>query len=268
MPHEGHAPHADRPDRYPRLSAVAARVEAVPRTGSTNADLVAAASAAPGALPHLSVLLTHDQTGGRGRLDRSWVAGPGQALAVSVLVRIAGVPVADRGWIPLVAGAAMTHAVAAQLPQHRVRMKWPNDVLVDGRKVCGILAEVVPGDRDAVVVGSGVNTTMPADRLPVSTATSFAVLGADADEDALIADYVDKLDQAIAALAGDGGASPALRTAVQMVCATIGLEVRVSLPDGTAVTGRAERLDEDGRLVVASADGVQALSAGDVIHVR
>ncbi|KHK99615.1 biotin--acetyl-CoA-carboxylase ligase [Microbacterium mangrovi] len=248
------------------MSAVASRVEIVPATGSTNADLVAAAAADPGALPHLAVLLTHDQTGGRGRLDRTWVAGPGRALAVSVLVRVSAIPVAARGWIPLAAGAAMTHAVAAQLPQHSVRMKWPNDVLVDGNKICGILAEVVPGDADAVVIGSGVNTTMPADELPVPTATSFAVLGAVADEDALIADYVDGLDRALAALAG--GASDAVRSSVQTVCATIGREVRVSLPDGSTVSGRAERLDDDGRLVVASDVGERALSAGDVVHVR
>ena len=274
MPHEGHAPHADRPDRYPRLSAVAARVEAVPRTGSTNADLVAAASAAPGALPHLSVLLTHDQTGGRGRLDRSWVAGPGQALAVSVLVRIAGVPVADRGWIPLVAGAAMTHAVAAQLPQHRVRMKWPNDVLVDGRKVCGILAEALTSDRDGVVVGSGVNTRMTRVDLPVPTATSFAALGIEVDEDALLADYLTALDEQLRALAATGGDAGAagVRAEVEALCVTLGQEVAVSLPSaeatGAVLRGRAQRIDADGRLVVAAGGAETAVSAGDVVHVR
>ena len=251
---------------FRRLDALTASLEIRAQSASTNAELVAAASA--GTLPHLTVLLTHDQTGGRGRLDRSWVAGPGRAVAASVLVRVDAVPPAARGWIPLVAGAAMTHAVAAQLPQHTVRMKWPNDVLVDGRKICGILAEVVPGDPAAVVIGSGVNTTMPAEELPVPTATSFAVLGAVADEDALLADYVGELDRALQALAGDRGASAELRGAVETVCATIGLEVRVSLPDGSTVAGTAVRLDEDGRLVVASPSGEQSLSAGDVIHVR
>lgn len=255
-------------DPFRRLHATAARIEVVSQTGSTNADLVAAASAEPGVIPHLSVLLTHDQTGGRGRLDRSWVAGPGRALAVSVLVRVDDVPLAARGWIPLLAGAAMTHAVAAQLPQRTVRMKWPNDVLVDGRKLCGILAEVVPGDPGAVVVGSGVNTTMPAEELPVSTATSFAVLGATVDEDGLLTDYLTKLDRALQALVDDQRASEALRTAVEMVCSTIGLEVRVALPDGSSLFGRAQGLDDDGRLLVASESGVRALSAGDVIHVR
>lgn len=254
--------------RFPRLSAVASRIEVVSAAGSTNADLVAAATAAPGALPHLSVLLTHDQTGGRGRLDRTWVAGPGRALAASVLVRVGAIPAVARGWIPLVAGAAMTRAVATQLPRHDVRMKWPNDVLVDGRKICGILAEVVPGDEDAVVIGSGVNTAMPAEELPVPTATSFAVLGMVADEDALLTDYVENLDRALSALAADDRASQAVRAAVQAVCGTIGRDVRVSLPDGTTVAGRAVRLDDDGRLVVESDAGERALSAGDVVHVR
>jgi BirA family biotin operon repressor/biotin-[acetyl-CoA-carboxylase] ligase len=259
MPSEG---------RFPRLSALASRVEVVAATGSTNADLVAAAAAAPGALPHLSVLLTRDQTGGRGRLDRTWVAGPGRALAVSLLVRVDAIPVASRGWIPLVAGAAMTEAVAAQLPQHDVRMKWPNDVLVEGRKICGILAEVVPGDRDAVVIGSGVNTAMPAAELPVPTATSFAALGAAFDEDALLAGYVEGLDRALCALAAGDRSADVVRAAVQALCGTIGRDVRVSLPDGSTVVGRAVRLDDDGRLVVDADAGERALSAGDVVHVR
>lgn len=253
---------------FRRLNALVSSLEITPQSASTNAQLVARAAGPAGALPHLTVLLTRDQTGGRGRLDRSWVAGPGRALAVSVLVRVDDVAPAARGWIPLVAGAAMTRAVAAQLPQQTVRMKWPNDVLVDGRKICGILAEVVPGDPGAVVIGSGVNTTMPADELPVPTATSFAVLGAVADEDALLSDYVRELDRALRDLAADGGAPAELRTAVETVCATIGLDVRVSLPDGSAVVGRAVRLDEDGRLVVASDSGERSLSAGDVKHVR
>ena len=75
---------------------------------------------------------------------------------MSVLVRVGGIPPPSRGWIPLIAGAAMTRAVAAQLrgTGHSAALKWPNDVLLDGGKLCGILAEVVPGHPDAVVIGA------------------------------------------------------------------------------------------------------------------
>ncbi len=118
-------------------------------TDSTNADLVKAVAADPEQWPHLSLILTTDQRAGRGRLDRTWTAPPGTALAVSVLVRVDGLPVAARGWVPLVAGAAMTRAVRDQLrgTPHRVTVKWPNDVLLNGGKLSGILAEVVPGHR-------------------------------------------------------------------------------------------------------------------------
>lgn len=259
---------AIREEGYPRAAAISPRVQVRERTGSTNADLVAAAASDPAGWPHLSVLLTTDQTGGRGRLDRSWTTPPDAALAVSTVVRVPGLPVASRAWIPLVAGAAMTRAVAAQLPGHTVRLKWPNDVLVDGRKICGILAEVPPGDLDAVVVGTGVNTRMAAVDLPVTTATSFATLGVDADDDALLADYLAALDEQLRALVSSGAVASGVHGEVEALCATVGMDVAVSLPDGSTLRGRAERLDADGRLVVASAAGETAVSAGDVVHVR
>jgi BirA family transcriptional regulator, biotin operon repressor / biotin---[acetyl-CoA-carboxylase] ligase len=254
-------------DPYPRAAAVSPRIVVVASTGSTNADLVRAVAEDPGAWPHLSVLLTTDQRAGRGRLDRSWVAPPGAALAISVVVRTP-LPTASRGWIPLVAGAAMTRAVAARLEGrgHTVGLKWPNDVLVDGRKICGILAEAGP---DAVVVGAGVNTRMTEDELPVPTATSFAALGIEPDDDALLAGYLAALDEQLRALSAARDASAAgIRAEVESLCLTLGREVAVSLPDGSTLAGRAQRIDADGRLVVASGTSETAVSAGDVVHVR
>ncbi|QAY60595.1 biotin--[acetyl-CoA-carboxylase] ligase [Microbacterium protaetiae] len=255
---------------YPRTESVSPRVRVVASTGSTNADAVAAASADPVGWPHLSVLLTGDQRSGRGRLDRTWSAPAGSALALSVLVRIPRIPAAARGWVPLAAGAAMTRAVAAQLRPHghTVGLKWPNDVLVDGGKICGILAEVVPGEPDAVVIGSGVNTRMPASELPVHTATSFAALGREADDDRLVADYLVALDEQLAALARGAAGASGVRGEVEALCLTLGADVRVSLPDGRVLEGRAQRLDDEGRLVVASGSVETAVSAGDVVHVR
>lgn len=253
-------------DGFPLAAAVTPRLQYVPRTGSTNADLVAA-SADAASWPHLSVLLTTDQTAGRGRLDRTWTTPPGSALAVSVVLRVPGIPPASRGWIPLAAGAAMTRAVATVLrgSAHSVGLKWPNDVLVDGLKICGILAEGT-ADPDAIVVGAGVNTRMAATDLPVTTATSFAALGRECDDDALLAAYLTALDEHLVALAGAGGdaARAGVHGEVEALCLTLGREVAVSLPDGSALSGLAERIDAEGRLVVAG----RAVSAGDVVHVR
>lgn len=257
----------------PRAAAISPRVQIVPTTESTNADVVRHVVDAPHEWPHLSMLVTMDQRAGRGRLDRTWVTPPGTALAVSVVVDAGEIPPAARGWIPLIAGAAMTRAIAAQLAgtPHSATLKWPNDVLLDGLKVCGILAEVVPGHPDAVVIGSGVNTRMPRPELPVDTATSFAAEGLDCDEDRLLADYLSALDEQLAALAaggGDAGESGVLGE-IEALCSTLGSDVAVSLPDGSTLWGRAQRIDAEGRLVVVQdAEFESHVSAGDVVHVR
>lgn len=250
---------------FPLAQAILPRLEVVARTGSTNADLGARAGDTAD-WPHLSTIVTRDQTAGRGRLDRSWVAADGAALAVSVLLRDLPADPAARGWIPLAAGVAMSDAVAAQLPEHEVAVKWPNDVLVDERKICGILAEAA---ADAVVVGAGVNTAMTLDQLPVPTATSFAALGAEVDEDRLLAAYLTALRDLLSALisTGDAGRS-GLHTAATARCATIGQAVRVSMPAGRILEGVATALDPEGRLLVTVDGEQQAISAGDVVHVR
>jgi BirA family transcriptional regulator, biotin operon repressor / biotin---[acetyl-CoA-carboxylase] ligase len=257
---------------YPRTAAVSPRVQVTETTGSTNADVVEAVTADATAWPHLSLLLTTDQREGRGRLDRTWVAPPGTALAVSVVVRVDDLPPVARGWVPLIAGAAMTRAVASQFTGtgNTARLKWPNDVLVDGAKICGILAEVVPDDPGAVVVGSGINTRMAAADLPVANAVSFAALGRESDDDQLLADYLTALDEQLKALIaakGDAAAAGVLGQ-IEALCSTVGSEVTVALPDGTHLSGHAQRLDAAGRLVVVSGADETAVSAGDVVHVR
>jgi len=245
-------------------------VDSVP---STNTELVRRASAHD--LPNYTTLLTQDQTAGRGRLGRQWIAPGGTALAVSVLVR----PKGDRafgprdfGWLPIAAGVAMVAAVSSVLP-HRsdVAFKWPNDVQIDGRKVCGILAELLPGE-DGVVIGSGINLTMTSDQLPVPTATSIMLAGGPIDcADRLLSHYLRALrgliDQYFSADA-DADASGLLVDA-RAACSTIGREVRVELPGGGELRGTASDLDRDGRLVVVTTgQRVEAVAAGDVTHVR
>lgn len=242
-------------------------------TGSTNADLVAKVRADPHEWPEGSVLLTTDQRAGRGRLGREWTTPPGSALAASVVVDAAGVPADARGWLPLIAGVAMTRAVARALRDtaHEVSLKWPNDVLVDGQKISGILAEMVSdSDRDAIVVGVGVNTAMTAEELPVDTATSFGALGVDVDVDLLLVGYLFTLGERWDALRATQGNpyTAGVHPEVVAVCGTLGSGVRVHLPSGEVLEGEAIGIDATGRLEVRSDSGIVTVSAGDVVHVR
>jgi BirA family transcriptional regulator, biotin operon repressor / biotin---[acetyl-CoA-carboxylase] ligase len=281
-----HAP--DPADGFPAARRIAPSLVVLDSVGSTNTELVA--RAAGGGLEHLATLATLHQTSGKGRLGRTWVAPRGAALAASVLLRPIdgdGTPVPPRhlGWIPLAAGVAMTDAVAAELPGRRdVALKWPNDVLVGDRKVCGVLAELLPGG-DGLVIGAGVNLAMREDELPVPTATSLSIAGADVGADAAAADggasaladrvlaaYLARLGELVAAYvaAGPDAEASGLRAAAIARCGTLGRRVRVVLPGDDELLGTATGLDATGRLLVQRDDdgGVVPIAAGDVTHVR
>jgi len=235
-------------------------VRVVPRTASTNADVAAAARAGA---PEGLVISAESQDAGRGRLGRQWTSPPRAGIAVSALLRPVDVPVARYGWLPLLTGVAVAEAVR-RVGQVDASLKWPNDVLVDGRKLGGILVEAHDG---ALVVGIGLNVTLRTDELPVPTATSLAIAGA------ACADRAPVLRGVLRSLAhwylrwreakGDVEES-GLRQAYLFHCATIGRDVRVELPGGATAEGPAQDIDPDGRLVVA---GVP-YAAGDVVHLR
>jgi BirA family biotin operon repressor/biotin-[acetyl-CoA-carboxylase] ligase len=244
--------------------------------GSTN-DVLAELDAAA-AEPALSTVITLDQTGGRGRLGRVWTAPKDKALAASVLVRpssAVGAGPFPFGWIPLLAGAAMCSAIDALVGGGRTGLKWPNDVQVDGLKVCGVLAELRPGG-DAVIVGTGVNLTLTEDELPVATATSLALAGVapSGDElvDLVLSRYLARLDELVARLAASGGDETAsgVHRVVSEWCRTLGRDVRVVLPGGDDLFGVATGIDSTGRLLVRTARDREtvAVAAGDVTHLR
>ena len=270
--------------QLPRTRAIVPSLELLDEVGSTNAELVARASAGARAggtplehapLKHFTVLATTNQTTGRGRLGRTWVAPPGTALAVSVLLTPPGATLERLGWVPLMAGLAMCRAVRELLPtEAAVGLKWPNDVLVGERKVSGVLAEVVPGAAEptsaAIVVGAGLNLSMTEQELPVPTATSLALEGAvEADLlDRALATYLAELRTLIDGFVRNGfDADLGVRAAVLAACTTIGSAVRVERPDGEIV-GRAIDIDGAGRLVVETTGGIVVCAAGDVIHLR
>jgi BirA family biotin operon repressor/biotin-[acetyl-CoA-carboxylase] ligase len=234
----------------------------VEQTASTNADM--RALAAVGAAEGL-VVLAEGQSGGRGRLDRQWESPSRAGILLSLLVRPA-VPAARLPLIPLLSGVAVVEAVraVAELP---ALVKWPNDVLVDGRKLAGILVERAADG--AVIVGIGVNVSTRPEELPIPTATSVQIAGGAADRESLVKEVLRAFERRYVVFRDAGGSPESVLSAYREVCETIGHEVEVQLPDGESVRGNAVAVDDGGMLVVRGADGAErAWSAGDVVHVR
>lgn len=288
----------------PLTRALLPRVEWRESSPSTNAELrelALEASRGASPLPHGTLLVTDSQTAGRGRLDRGWVTPPSQALAASLLVRGFGASPANTwgelgpGWLSLIAGSAVQAALqplfaADPEGEHealRVGTKWPNDVHVrgeedaiagnPGKKLCGILCELLPDG--SAIVGIGMNLLIPEWELPTDRATSLLaagaeVSGAESFEDAAGADLADRVLAGVAgellrlsALAGSDVRAVRIRAARNSL--TLGSEVRVHLPDGSVVDGRARSLDDSGALVVdLPTGGTLTVNAGDVQHLR
>lgn len=241
-------------------------VTVVDETASTNADLadLARAGAAEGL-----VLVAESQTGGRGRLGRTWTAPPRSGVTVSVLLR-PPVPAVSWPWLPLLTGLAVAEAVrrVGDLP---AELKWPNDVLVNDRKLAGVLLErVETTSGPAAIVGVGINVSLRDDERPVPEATSLALEGVAApDRTVVLREVLRVLEQLYAAwVAGGGDAGSGLAESYARRCSTVGRQVRIDVPTGSAVVGMAVRVDDDGRLVVATSAGEVAVGAGDVVHVR
>jgi BirA family biotin operon repressor/biotin-[acetyl-CoA-carboxylase] ligase len=262
-------------------------VTVVPSTGSTNADLLAAGG------PEGQVLVAEQQTAGRGRMGRTWVSQPGAALTFSVLLRPSAVPGGQAGapganpdapagqadwvplppervgWLPLLAGVAVARGIreASGLP---ATLKWPNDVLIDGRKLAGILAE---RSGHAVVIGIGVNVATPQDALPSGPgglrATSLAIEGAEVPRDRLLIEILRQFEHHYAAIRENPDPSAiGLLADYETLCATLGRAVRVELPTGRSVSGEATGIAPDGSLLVTDEGVTTAVSAGDVVLVR
>jgi BirA family biotin operon repressor/biotin-[acetyl-CoA-carboxylase] ligase len=245
----------DRPPlRGPALSkaleADGWRVEVLERAGSTNS--VVGHRARAGEPPGL-VVVAERQLSGRGRLDRAWVSPPRAGLTFSALLR-PDLPAQEWGWLPLLAGVAVARALRTQAKVDATQ-KWPNDVLIAGRKACGLLAENVP--PGGLVLGVGINVTTTRDELPHDGTTSLRLEeAATTDRDTLLRAVLRELTTVLADV-------EAGRSAYRELCSTVGQLVRVELPNGS-VEGLAEAIDADGRLVVSGT----AYSAGDVVHLR
>jgi BirA family biotin operon repressor/biotin-[acetyl-CoA-carboxylase] ligase len=231
-------------------------------TGSTNADVAEAARA--GAAEGL-VHTTEAQTSGRGRLDRTWEFPAGSGLAVSVLLRPDSVPAGRWVWLPLLVGLAVDATVRECGVESG--LKWPNDVLVDGRKLAGILLERVDSPfGPAAVIGVGLNVTLRRDELPIATATSLQLEGAtETSRSIILRSYLRNLEALYRAwTASEGDPAAGIRDSYIRRCSTLGTRVRVDLPNDEVLEGMATGIDDLGRLLV---DG-RAISAGDITHLR
>lgn len=193
------------------------------------------------------VVVADHQTAGRGRAGREWLDVPGAMLMFSVLLR--DVPAERAGLVSLQAGLAVGRAIGEP-----ARLKWPNDVRLHGRKVCGILGELASG---YVVVGIGVNVGHADGQLPEDLgATSLRLAKGNVPRrDDLCAAILREFD---GVLGRDDWLSD-----YRALCETIGSRVRVELSD-TSFEGVADEVRDDGALVV---DG-HAVVAGDVVHIR
>lgn len=226
------------------------------QTGSTNDDALAEARA--GAAEGTTFVAEH-QLRGRGRRGRSFHAEPGAALLFSVIVR-PNLPLPRAPWLALAAGACVRDALGRTLPaleeQRVIRVKWPNDVWVSGKKIAGVLVEsqIEGDDLRGAVIGIGINVA--ATRFPIelgATATSIALAGGVVDRESLLVEVLYELGETLPELSMRGFA--AIHERIARYDALHGRQIRVD-----DALGVASGIDELGRLLVRT-------SRGDVLPV-
>lgn len=237
-------------------------IHEVARTTSTQ-DIVRNA-ARSGAVEGFCCLAA-EQTAGRGRLGRSWLAPPRTAMLASVLLRPAGTAAPG---MPFAAGLSLRDAVV-ETARVETLLKWPNDLLIEGRKLAGILVELVGGasrgDGVAVIVGAGVNLTVPAFPAGIDGASLDRVSGRAPTARALLEAWLRHLDLRLTALEHHG--LPRLLADWRRCAAGLGASVSVRTPSGV-VAGIAGGVRDDGALLVSHGGGVTAVLAGDVQLVQ
>ena len=211
--------------------------------------------------PHGSLCLCECQTAGRGRMDRSWSSPEGQGVWLSVLLR-PNIPAERAPLITFCCALAMAKAVR-EVTALDAKIKWPNDLVLNGRKLCGILLEMVFDTQGyAVVAGTGLNVRRGAypDEL-ASRATSIEEWAAVPDRGAIIAAYLRALEDALAAV--EQRAFAGIAEDFRRECITLGSTVH-ALGTAADFTGIAEDVDNSGALLVRTGGELRRVLAGDV----
>lgn len=229
------------------------RVSVVELTSTTQGDLVQ--KVRDGDARVGDVIVAEFQTAGRGRLDRTFEAPKGSALLFSFYIE----PQRSRddwGWIPLIAG----YSVAKTLHAFGAKIKWPNDILIENKKVSGLIAEIV---GNGIVVGIGINVGMQEEELPVDTATSLLLQGAtDLTRNEILSEVLEEFEEHFCQW--DKGIDE-VQALYCHLSATLGQEIRVEFPDGKLHHAVARSISDTGALVLDDGTHVQA---ADVIHLR
>ena len=235
------------------LGPLAARfdVDVIAACESTNTLLLARAESAPSG----TVIVAERQTAGRGRMGRSWHADPAASLTFSLLWRL------SRGTVPsglsLAVGVAVAEALRT-LGIDDVALKWPNDILRDGKKLGGILIEL---SSAAAVIGIGLNVRPPAD-LPDDVRDNAAALDRDIDRNELLARLLASLHGVLAEFAA-GGFGP-VRERWLALNAYAGAPVKILSGLSVPLEGRCAGVDADGALLLETTSGMQRIISGDV----
>jgi BirA family transcriptional regulator, biotin operon repressor / biotin---[acetyl-CoA-carboxylase] ligase len=248
------------PDPRSSVSAIAAAlgplvarfdVDVIAECDSTNTQLLVRADGAPSG----TVLVAERQTAGRGRMGRNWCAEPDVSLTFSLLWRLPRGAVASG--LSLAAGIAVAEALQS-LCVDGVGLKWPNDILRDGRKLGGILVELA---SSVAVIGIGLNLRLPVG-LPPDVRANAAALEIDVDRNELVARLLMSL-QGVLDIFGSGGFAP-LRDRWSALDTYAGAPVRIVSGDAAPLEGRSTGVDIDGALLLDNGAGVQRVISGDV----
>ncbi len=242
------------------------RFEIKEETGSTNDD--ARERGLEGAAEGL-VVIADRQTRGRGRRNRSFFSPKGTGAYMSVLLRPRGVPIAQSTRITTLAAVAVCQTVE-ELSGRKTEIKWVNDVLIDGKKICGILTEasmgVELGEIDRAVLGVGVNAFEPPNGFPEELreiATSVFSRSSGNERNRLIAAFLNRFADLYFAEKDD-----VLLSEYRARSCTVGREIVVNLPNGETREGVALAIDDAFRLEVEYADGTRALLTSGEVSAR
>ncbi|MBU6263475.1 MAG: biotin--[acetyl-CoA-carboxylase] ligase [Actinomycetales bacterium] len=195
------------------------------------------------------VLVAEYQSAGRGRLDRKFEVPPRKGLTFSFAINAEK----DFGWIPLITGLAVSKAINNYVGENIVEIKWPNDLLVNGKKLAGILSEKI---KTGAVVGVGINIFQEQNELPIENALSLSMV-AKVDRSELLIVILNELGNALSNIEN-------FKNEYREKCVTIGKTVQVTLPNGDIIEDVAVGISETGALLLNSRE----ISVGDIVHLR